>query len=406
MGPEGGLTSAGVSVPTGGSPTSVAVDPTGNYVYVANQLQLVVFNTMPNGPYPLSFVRSYNAGLTPSYVAVDPDGNFVYVVSPGSNDVSGFAVSTGGNLNPIGAASAFGGAGPRLLTVRHIGDKTAISLSAGFPPASAPFGTPVNIKGSIRDISKPAVVPLGAVTITVNGSTIANGTVALDAAAGFKLVFDASTQYLPVGSNLIQIAYNPGQGFETPTPVQVSVTVTKAATSLTIAPPASPLAEQPFTIGVSVPQTGGRYPSGSVTVSVDGVVAGPAAALINGAASVSYTPHAGDHTITATYAGDSYFAAAAAAPVAFHTTRTTTTIVTSSATSLVHGQSTVLTATVGAAGGAVTGTVDFFADGTKINTAPVPGHLKPGAVRILHSYRGQPCHHRPIQRRCQQPHIQ
>ena len=96
-----------------------------------------------------------------------------------------------------------------------------------------------------------------------------------------------------------------------------------------------------------------------MTVSVDGVVAAPAAALINGSASVSYTPHAGDHTITAAYAGDSYFAAAAAAPVAFHTRRTTTTVVTSSSTSLVHGQSPVFTATVGAGGGAVTGTVDF-----------------------------------------------
>ena len=100
---------------------------------------------------------------------------------------------------------------------------------------------------------------------------------------------------------------------------------------------------------MSVLQTGGRYPSGSVTVSVDGSVAAPAAALINGAASISYTPHAGDHTITATYGGDSYFAAAIAArspsvPSArplrsyfqFHIP--------------VHGQSPVFTATVGAGG--------------------------------------------------------
>ena len=210
VGPEGGLTAVGIPVPTGGSPTSVVVDPTGNYVYVANQLQLVVFNTLPNGPYPLTFVRSYNAGLTPSFVAMDPDGNFVYVVSPGSNDVSGFAVSAGGTLLPVGAASTFGGIGPRLLAVRHIGDRTAISLSPGFPPATAPYGTPVAFRGAVRDTLKPAVVPLGSVTITVNGSTIANGTMALDSTGGFNLIFDASTQYLPVGSNLIQVAIQPG----------------------------------------------------------------------------------------------------------------------------------------------------------------------------------------------------
>ena len=185
---------------------------------------------MPNGPYPLTFVRSYNAGLTPSYVAVDPDGNFVYVVSPGSNDVSGFAVSTGGTLNPIGAASAFGGAGPRLLTVRHIGDKTAISLSAGFPPASAPFGTPVNIKGASGTSRNPPSFHWARSPSQSMAPRSRMGPWRWMPPPGFKLVFDASTQYLPVGSNLIQIAYNPGPGFETPTPVQVSVTVTKAAT--------------------------------------------------------------------------------------------------------------------------------------------------------------------------------
>jgi uncharacterized protein (TIGR03437 family) len=371
VGPEGGLAPIGIPVPTGGNPTSIAVDPTGSYVYVANQLQLVVFSTVANGAYPLSLLRSYNAGLTPSYVAVDPDGNFVYVVNTGSNDVSGFTVASGGTLNTIGSASAYGGSGPRLLAVGHIGDKTALSLTAGYPPSTAPYGTAVNIRGTVRDNSKPGALPTGSVTITVNGSTIANGTVVLDSAAAFNIVFDASTQYLPVGSNLIQVAYNPGPGFEVPTPVQASVTVTKANTSLMVVPPVNPLAEQPATIGVSTTQIAGRYPSGPVIVSVDGVVAGPAAALINGAASISYTPHAGDHTITASYGGDSYFAAAAAGPVAFHTKRATTTVVTSSSTSLVHGQSPVFTATISAGGATITGTVDFFCDGTKVNSAPV-----------------------------------
>ena len=373
VGPEGGLAPVGVPVPTGGSPTSVAVDPAGNYVYVANQLQLVVFNTMSNGPYPLTLVRSYNAGLTPSFVAVEPDGNFVYVVSPGSNDVSGFAVSTGGALNAYRRG---------LLVWRRW---TAIAHGAphrrqnsdfalrGLPSRERPYGTAVSIRG--RRPGHLETRHRSARLGDHHGQWLHHRQ--WDRVVGFRraassLVFDASTQYLPVGSNLIQIAYNPGPGFEAPTPVQAFVTVTKAPTSLTILPPANPLAEQPVTIGVSVPQTGGRYPSGSVTVSVDGAVAAPAAALINGAASISYTPHAGDHTITAAYGGDSYFAAATAGPVAFRTKRATTTVVTSSSTSLVHGQSPVFTATVGAGGGAVTGTVDFFADGTKINTAPVP----------------------------------
>lgn len=374
FGPGGSLTPAGLPVPTGGNPTSIAVDPTGNYIYVANQMQLVAFNTTPNGAYPLTYVRAYNAGTTPTFVAVDPEGNFVYVVNSSSNDVSGFAISAGGTLIPAGAASTTGVSGPRLLTVRHIGDTTAISLAAGYPaPANAtPYGAPVAIKGAIRNTLKAGTIPRGSVTITVNGSAVGNGTVALDATAGFNLVFDASTQYLPVGSNVIQITYNPGTGFEAPTPLWISITVTKAPTSLMIAPPANPIAAQPIAISMSVPQTGGRYPAGSVIFSVDGVVAGIAVSLTNGAASISYTASTGDHAITIDYSGDSYFAATSAGPVAFHAKHTTSTIVTSSSTSLVYGQTPVFTATVGAGGGAIRGTVDFFDDGTRINGAPVP----------------------------------
>jgi uncharacterized protein (TIGR03437 family) len=373
VGPEGSLAPAGLTVPTGGIPTSIAVDPTGNYIYVTNQMQVVVFNRTPNGAYPLTFVRAYSAGITPSFVAVAPDGNFVYVVNSTSNEVSGFAISAGGTLIPIGTASTYGVSGPRLLTVGHIGDTTAISLAAGYPtPASAPYGTPVTIKGAIRDTLKAGTIPRGSVTITVNGSAVGNGAVALDATAGFNLVFDASTQYLPVGSNVIQITYNPGPGFEAATPMRISITVTKAPTSLTIVPPANPIAAQPIAISVSVPQTGGRYPAGSVRFSVDGVFAGLAASLTNGTASISYTAAAGDHAITVDYGGDSYFAATSAGPVAFHAKYTTSTTVTSSSSSLVCGQTPVFTATVGAGGGAIGGTVDFFDGGTRINAAPVP----------------------------------
>src|SRR5665811_526041 len=122
-------------------------------------MQVVAFNTTPNGAYPLTFVGAYSAGITPSFVAVEPGGNFVYAANSSSNDVSGFAISAGGTLISIGAASAYGVSGPRLLTVGHIGDTTAISLAAGYPaPASAPYGTPVTIKGAIRDTLKACLL--------------------------------------------------------------------------------------------------------------------------------------------------------------------------------------------------------------------------------------------------------
>ena len=219
VGPEGGLTSAGISVPTGGSPTSVAVDPTGNYVYVANQLQLVVFNTMPNGPYPLTFVRSYNAGLTPSYVAVDPDGNFVYVVSPGSNDVSGFAVSSGGTAEPHRhslrirrrwAAIAHGAPHRRQnsdLALRRLSSRDRSLRN----PVNIQWRHPGHLETRHRSTGRGHHhrqrlhdrqwdYGIGLPPPASSSSST------------------ASTQYLPVGSNLIQIAYNPARALKRPPP--------------------------------------------------------------------------------------------------------------------------------------------------------------------------------------------
>ena len=372
IGPGGTLTQAGISVPAGGNPTSIAVDPTGNYIYVANQIQLVALNTTPNGSYPLTYLRAYIAGTVPSFVAADPDGNFVYVGNSIFNDVFGFAISAGGTLIPAGASSTTNAGGARLLTVGHIGDTTGIFLSTGYPAPvnSASYGTPVAIKGAIRNTRNPGTIPKGSVTATINGSVVLNGTAALDGAAGFSLTFDASTQYLPVGLNIIQVTYNPGAGFEAPGPLRLAYTVTKAIPALTISPPANAIAAQPAAISVSTVQMGGRYPTGSVIFSVDGGVAGSSIPLINGAASVSYTASAGNHAITVTYSGDSYFSASTTAPIAFQAKRTTSVVVTSSSTSPVYGQSSVFTATV-IAGGDVAGTVNFFDGGARINVTPV-----------------------------------
>lgn len=78
-------------VPTGASAVSVAIDPSGRFVYVAATLIYAytlspagILNAIPGSP--------FTAGESPQSVAVDPSGRFVYTANGGTNDVSGFVI--------------------------------------------------------------------------------------------------------------------------------------------------------------------------------------------------------------------------------------------------------------------------------------------------------------------------
>jgi uncharacterized protein (TIGR03437 family) len=371
IGPTGALAPNGPPVPITGSPTSVAVDPTGNYVYVANQSQVVALNTTPSPPFALTTLRYYNAGTVPTFLTVDPDGNFVYVVNTLSNDVYGFQISAGGTLIPAGSASTTSAGGLRMLTVRHIGDPTSIVVGSATTLSTVPFGTPVTIKGLMRNNPHPALVPHGSVRFTVNTGAVSNGSASLDPAGNFSFTFDGSTQFLPIGNDVVELTGQPDSGFEAPLSQRLTYTVSKAVPVLTIAPPANPVGSQPVSLSISAPPAGGRLPTGSVAISVDGVVVSNPA-FVNGVATGSYTGPPGDHVVTASYAGDSTFSAANPPSATFHSMRITATAVAADNASPVFGQPATFTAVINASGDPIGGTVDFFLDGTKINPAPVP----------------------------------
>jgi 6-phosphogluconolactonase len=99
------------SVPTGSQPSSVAVDPSGKFVYVANLVGNVSGFTIGTGA--LTAIGSFAANTSSTSVAVDPSGKFVYVANQGrgSNrnfpgNVSGYTInSTTGALTPIPTVS-------------------------------------------------------------------------------------------------------------------------------------------------------------------------------------------------------------------------------------------------------------------------------------------------------------
>jgi 6-phosphogluconolactonase (cycloisomerase 2 family) len=110
----GALTSLG-HIEAGTTSYAIAVDPSGQYAYVANgaggvtsQGDVWVYAIAPTGT--LSKSSTATAGTGPRAVATDPSGKYVYVVNGGSNDISAYTIGGSGALTPIDCSSSYPGA--------------------------------------------------------------------------------------------------------------------------------------------------------------------------------------------------------------------------------------------------------------------------------------------------------
>ena len=106
----GALTSIG-TIAAGTDPVSVAVDPSGKFAYVVNEnfgsagnVSMYAINATTGA---LASIGTIAAGTGPVSVAVDPSGKFAYVTNSGSNDVSMYTINaTTGALTSIGTIAA------------------------------------------------------------------------------------------------------------------------------------------------------------------------------------------------------------------------------------------------------------------------------------------------------------
>lgn len=105
---NGNLTAV-TTVPTGSSAISVAVDPSGRFLYVAATF-IYGYTLTPTGMLTVISGAPFTAGADPQSVAVDPTGRFLYTANHDSNDVSAFAIdqTTGFLTNIPGAPFAAG----------------------------------------------------------------------------------------------------------------------------------------------------------------------------------------------------------------------------------------------------------------------------------------------------------
>ncbi len=176
----------------------------------------------------------FPTGLAPASVAVDPQGGFVAVANHGDNTVSMFAVSSvstsGPGLTPVPGAPFATGVGPqsvafssdgRLLAVANRGDNTVSVFSVSFP-----FGSLTPVPGSPFGVgSSPYSVAFDAPAGTLSpGGFLAVANSASNNVSMFSVSSDGSLTPVPgspfgTGSSPQSVAFRPpiasppGDGF-------------------------------------------------------------------------------------------------------------------------------------------------------------------------------------------------
>jgi 6-phosphogluconolactonase (cycloisomerase 2 family) len=162
------------------NPNSIAVSPKGDLLFVANPVQGTVAVLTIDAKGVLGYAAgspfSMGAGATPAQLAVEHTGKFLYVTDPAHNAVLGFAIQGGGALSPINGSPFIAGAQPSGLAIDSQGALLYVANKGSN-----------NVSGFAIDANSGS---LGA----ISGSPFATGGVAPAAVA-----VDSTTSFVYVG---------------------------------------------------------------------------------------------------------------------------------------------------------------------------------------------------------------
>ena len=131
------------ALPTGSAPSGLAMNATGTLLYVANRDSESVsgFTTSADNsatPGALTAIPgSFATGLSPVALAVDPSGQYLYVTNKASNDVTGFKIKgVIGTLTALSNSPYNSGSGPDAIAISptnkflYVGNGGGASISA------------------------------------------------------------------------------------------------------------------------------------------------------------------------------------------------------------------------------------------------------------------------------------
>ena len=183
-------------VATGSNPASLTVDPLSRYLYVTNTGEYVMINENPGAGTWSQYSIGANGALTPMSspmattgppsIAADPAGRYVYVADSGNGTVSRYAISTNGALTPVSTTTLPAGLGPASITTDAAGAHMYVTAEGAcdwdFPPFTGGIITiggnggcayllqySVGTDGTLTSMNPPVVNGVGYPTIAPSG---------------------------------------------------------------------------------------------------------------------------------------------------------------------------------------------------------------------------------------------
>ncbi|HLJ96973.1 MAG TPA: Ig-like domain-containing protein, partial [Gemmataceae bacterium] len=267
--------------------------------------------------------------------------------------------------------SSFAGSRGTLASGQTV-NQTAAAVQVVSSANASVFGQNVTFTATIS--AQDPGTPAGTVQFKIDGSDA--GTPVSVTTLGGVTTASFGTSSLTVGSHAITASYSGGGNFSSGSGTLADgLTVKQAGTSTLVVSSADTAVfgqAVTFTATISITAPGAGTPSGTVQFQIDGSDAGaPVNVTISGGvitASLSRTLAVGSHAITASYSGDTSFAASSATAFTQIVNKASTAIlVVSSVSPSVWSQSIKFTATVtGNASISPTGMVIFSDGGTSI----------------------------------------
>jgi 6-phosphogluconolactonase (cycloisomerase 2 family) len=173
IGADGSLTpnTVAATVVSGSGPNSMAIDPTGKYLYVANlgDNNLGQYTINPDGTLVAMLTPTVATGVRPFGVTIHPTGKFVYVANSTDNTISQYSVNTTGpaigGLTPITAAIPAG----------NVVSSVAVDPTGNYLYATNRGDQTVSQYKINADGSLTAMVPIATVGAGVHPTAIAIG---------------------------------------------------------------------------------------------------------------------------------------------------------------------------------------------------------------------------------------
>jgi hypothetical protein len=273
-----------------------------------------------------------------------------------------------GDANYLGSSTT----SPVSITVSRT-PTTIVVVPATTTPAG---GSSLAVTATITPTGTNNNVLSGTVTITLDGATVAT----VPVTAGSTTVNTTITAPTS-GTHTLQASYSGDANYGNSISSPVTLTVTKTATTTTIAPATiTPTAGSNLQITATITPTvtGSVLPTGTVSFTLDGVTQGIEAVVSASPATALITvtvPASGTHTLAAVYSGDTNYAGSTASTITITVGKATPTVtLTPTPLNPTAGSNLQLSATIGApasGGASPSGTVSFTVDGVAVGTGLV-----------------------------------